>query len=105
MGCCAVGRFTDEEVRLLARDFGRNQVSVIFAGVVAGEHDFEAGDFDKEHGASENVAGMVGGYRDANMGEGGVIVDGFDARVGGEMIGFGIESFRGVVDVAGTDVC
>lgn len=34
------------------------------------------------------------------MGEGSVVVDGFDTRVGGEVVGFGVESFGGIVDVA-----
>lgn len=75
-------------------------MAVVFAGVVAGEHDFETGNLDEEHGATEDVASMVGGDGDAGVGEGCVIVDGLDARVGGEMVGFGIESFGGVVNIA-----
>lgn len=75
-------------------------MAVVFAGVVAGEHDFETGDLDEEHGTTENVASVVGGDGDTGVGEGCVVVDGLDARVGGEMVGFGVESFGGVVDIA-----
>lgn len=96
----AVGRFADEQVGFLAGDLGGDEMSVVFTGVVASEHDFETGDLDEKHGATEDVAGVVGSDGDTGVGEGGVVVDGLNARVGGEMVGLGVEGFRSVVDVA-----
>lgn len=96
----AVGGFTNEEVGFLTRNLGGDEMPVVFARVVAGEHDFEAGDLDEEHGTTEDMASVIGCDGDTSMGEGGVVVDGLNARVGGKMVRFGVESFGSVVDVA-----
>lgn len=104
MGCCAIGRLADEEIGLFSGDFCGDQVSVVLARVITREHDFETSDFDEEHGATEDMASVVGGYGDTRMGECCVVIDGFDAGVGRKMVGFGVESFRSVVDVAEMEV-
>lgn len=95
----AVGRFADEQVGFLAGDLGGDEMSVVFTGVVASEHYFETGYLDEEHGTTEDVASVVGRDGDTSVGEGGVVVDGLNSRVGGEMVGFGVEGFGGIVDV------
>lgn len=97
----AVGGFADEQVRFLAGDLGGDEMAVIFARVVASEHNFETSNLNEEHGATEDVTGVVRRDGDAGVGEGGMVVDGLDARVGGEMVRFSVESFGGVVNVAG----
>lgn len=71
-------------------------MAVVFAGVVTCEEDLEPGDFDEEHGGSEDMAGGVGGYADGGDGVRGVVVDCFDLGECGEVVGFGVELGSGV---------
>ena len=40
-------------------------MTILFAGVVAGEEDVEAGNVNKEHGCAEDVASRIGRYADS----------------------------------------
>jgi len=90
----AVGAFGDKDVDFHVRGhFGRYQVAVVFARIVAREEDLEAGDLDQEHGGSKDVACRIGGYADGGDGVGGVVVYCFDLGEGGEVVGFGVELY------------
>lgn len=72
-------------------DFSGDEMAIVFAGEVAGEEDFEAGDLDEVHCGTQDVASGVRSEADGGDGVGGVVVDGFDLVEGFEMFGFGVE--------------
>lgn len=66
-------------------------MSILLSRVVACEEDFQASDFDEEHGSSKNVACRVWCDSDGGDGVGGIVVDSLYLRKGVEVILFGVE--------------
>ena len=75
MGGDAIGGFRDEDVNLdVFGYFGRYQVSVVFARVIACEHNLETGNVDEKHCRSQHMASWIGGNVDGRDGMGCVVV-------------------------------
>ena len=65
MGTDAKSRFGDKAVDVHASgDCGRNEMAVVFPGVVASEEGVKSSNLDEVHASSENVACWI--WRDAN---------------------------------------
>jgi hypothetical protein len=60
---CAVGGFSDEDIRSHVGDLGGHQMPILLTGEVSGVQNLHAGDFNHEHRGTENVTGWRKSFR------------------------------------------